>query len=297
MNSMRMGSWILGVLAAVLFLGAAPATAQVPTRDVWVEQEGLSFHGVYWNHGKKKTIIYIPGYGDPGTTGDSIFHRDLFADYAVLSIDPLNQGQSDHAIRADLVDLMNKVILAFMNQEGIHNAYLAGHSAGALQALAFEQAHPTRALNKVVLLDDGQISLGQVPPIQFLPDNVFGLPAGPYSVLQIEALFFDPSSSSMTYDEYITGLTAYTQFDVTETWPAVKKALLLTRDFSLPTIPPSLGVDASAADSAFQQAAMAFACNVKHARWIELAGATHNMWREPASSDAAAAHIARFLRP
>ncbi|ATB40541.1 acetoin dehydrogenase [Cystobacter fuscus] len=294
---MRMGSWVLSVLAAVLFLGAAPARAQVSTRSVWVEQEGISFHGVYWNHGKQKTIIYIPGYGDPGSTGDSIFHRELFADYAVLSIDPLNQGQSGHAVRTDIVDLMNKVILAFLNQEGIRKAFLVGHSAGALQVLAFERAHPTRTLNKVVLLDDGQISLGQVPPIQFLPDNAFGLPAGPYSVIELEALFFDPSSSSMTYDEYITGLTAYTQFDVTETWPAVKKALLLTRDFSLPTLPSALGVDTSAADSAFQQAAMAFTCNVKHGRWIELAGATHDMWNEPASADAAAAHIARFLRP
>ncbi|WP_158501857.1 alpha/beta fold hydrolase [Vitiosangium sp. GDMCC 1.1324] len=294
---MRMRSWVLGVLAAVLFLGAAPARAQVPTRDVWVELEGISFHGVYWNHCKQKTIIYLPGYGDPGTTGDSIFHRDSFADYAVLSIDPLNQGQSGHSTRTDLVALMNKVILAFMNQEGISNAYLAGHSAGALQVLAFQQAHPARALNKVVLLDDGQISLGQTPPIQFLPGNVFGLPAGPYTVLEVEAMFFDPTASDMTYDEYITGLTAYTQFDVTQTWPAVKKALLITRDFSLPAIPPSYGVDMSAADSAFQQAAAAFPGNVKHGRWIELTGATHNMWNEPASADAAATHIARFLRP
>ncbi|WP_257448958.1 alpha/beta fold hydrolase [Archangium lipolyticum] len=297
MNRTRIGSWMMGIAAAVLLVGATSARAQVSIRDVWVEQEGLSFHGVYWNHGKQKTIIYIPGYGNPGSTGDSIFHREIFANYAVLSIDPLNQGLSDHATRTDLVGLMNKVILAFMKQEGIHKAYLAGHSVGALQVLAFQKAHPNRVLNKVVLLDDGQISLGEVPSIQFLPDNAFGLPAGPYSVIDLETLFFDPVSSGMTYDEYITGLTAYTYFDVTETWPAVRKALLITRDFSLPTIPLSLGVDTSAADSAFEQAAMAFESNVRHGRWVELSGSTHNMWREPASADAAAAHIASFLCP
>ncbi|XXU94652.1 phosphoenolpyruvate carboxykinase domain-containing protein [Sorangium sp. So ce1153] len=108
--------------------------------------------------------------------------RGQFRKYGVLSIDPLNQGQSAHDVVTDLVPFMNEVIRQFMDYERIRRAYFVGHSVGAFQVLAFQDAYPRRVKNRVVLLDEGQISFQELPNLVFPEGNNFGIPAGEYSI-------------------------------------------------------------------------------------------------------------------
>ncbi|AUX28089.1 MULTISPECIES: alpha/beta fold hydrolase [Sorangium] len=265
--------------------------APAPVRDVYVDYDGLTFHATCWNCDRHETIVYLPGFGDAGTSGDPILHRDEFRKYGVLSIDPLNQGQSDHDVVTDLVPFMNEVIRRFMDRERIHKAYFVGHSAGAFQVLAFQDAYPHRVKNRVVLLDDGQISFQELPSLVFPEGNDFGLPAGEYSIGDLNAMFCGAPEMGMTYDECVAGIDAYSAFRVEPTWRHLRKVLLITRDFSIPTIP---GVS-EALDSAFRDAARAFTRSVRHAEWVQIPGAEHNLFSKTEWADPTAEAIARFL--
>ncbi|WP_437604032.1 alpha/beta hydrolase [Sorangium sp. So ce590] len=281
---------------ALALLAAQPAMAKcwedpVPVRDVYVDYDGLTFHATCWNCDRHQTIVYMPGFGDAGTSGDPILHRDEFRKYGVLSIDPLNQGQSDHEVVTDLVPFMNEVIRRFMDHERIRRAYFVGHSVGAFQVLAFQDAYPNRVKNRVVLLDDGQISFQDLPNLVFPGGNDFGIPAGEYSIGDVNKMFCGAPEMGMTFDECVAGIDAYSAFGVEPTWDHLRKVLLITRDFSIPTIP---GVS-EALDSAFEDASLAFSESVHHAEWIQIPGAQHNLSSNTEWADATAEAIAQFL--
>lgn len=292
---MKMRFFLMAHAFALALLTSQLAVARgakdyVPVRDVYVAYGGLTFHAIHWNYGRNETIVYLPGFADPGTTGDPILHRGEFRKYGILSIDPVNQGRSDHAVVADVLPYMNEVIRRFMDQEQIRRAYLIGHSAGALQILAFQDAYPCRVKDRVVLLDDGQISFSELPKLVFSEGNIFNFPPGEYTLLEVSLMSCAMEAPAMTYDECVAGINSYLSFMVEPTWEHIRKALLITRDFSIASFPGS-----EAADLAFRDASLAFTQAVARTEWIQIPGAGHNLFSRPEWANATAQAIADFL--
>lgn len=289
----------LAVAAFVLLVVPVTARAQGQTandlpehsiRDIFLNYDGINFHGTIWNEGQGKTIVFIPGMVNFWSTGAQFFHREEFSQYTVLAIDPLNHGQSEHGVITDLVDFMNEVILAFMDQEGIDSAFIVGHSVGAIQALSFQHEYPHRAKNKIVVIDLGFFDTLDAPSMDFPEDNLFGIPPGQYDIRSFEMMLYTPEMG-MSFEEFVAFYDAYWYYDVASTWPSCKKALLITHDFSIATIP---GISEEL-DAYLAEKSAAFESNVTHATWEEIPGAHYDFNRDPVSAAAVAEAIAAFL--
>lgn len=79
--------------------------------------------------------------------------RILSEDYEVYLIDQRNHGKSPHTSEMNY-EVMSDDLLAFMEEQGIEQAHIMGHSMGGKTAMQFTLDHPER-VRKLIIVDIG----------------------------------------------------------------------------------------------------------------------------------------------
>ncbi|WP_299496577.1 alpha/beta fold hydrolase [uncultured Shewanella sp.] len=99
--------------------------------------------------------------------------KTLEPHYRVIRLDVPNHGKSEHGVAMNYPLLADKVI-TLLNDEGIDQAHLVGHSMGGKIAMAMALDHPTR-IKSVVIADIAPIAYSTSNTQQVL-DTILSLP-------------------------------------------------------------------------------------------------------------------------
>ncbi|MEO0472600.1 MAG: alpha/beta fold hydrolase [Bacteroidota bacterium] len=106
----------------------------------------------YKSFGQGPALIILHGLF--GSLDNWVSHaRSLSEDYSVYILDQRNHGKSPHAPDWDY-DIMAEDLAEFMDQHGIMQAHLLGHSMGGKTVIAFANLYPER-IDKLIVADMG----------------------------------------------------------------------------------------------------------------------------------------------
>lgn len=94
-------------------------------------------------------IVIIPGLFGSIANWRS-FAKTLSADFPVIVVDQRNHGQSPHADSNDYFDLASD-LLELLDDYGLDQVHLCGHSMGGKTAMSFSLLYPERVSSLVVL--------------------------------------------------------------------------------------------------------------------------------------------------
>ncbi|MBL4836877.1 MAG: alpha/beta fold hydrolase [Kordiimonadaceae bacterium] len=98
----------------------------------------------------KETLLLLHGlFGSADNVGG--IARILQHDFNLIAVDHRNHGRSPHADQMDY-NVMAADVLAVMDNEGLENAYVFGHSMGGKVAMQLALTHPSR-VKKLIVAD------------------------------------------------------------------------------------------------------------------------------------------------
>jgi pimeloyl-ACP methyl ester carboxylesterase len=75
--------------------------------------------------------------------------KELETDFTLYLVDQRNHGDSPHSDKWNY-EVMAEDLLEFLNEEGLENVYLLGHSMGGKTAMTFATNHPDRVARLIV---------------------------------------------------------------------------------------------------------------------------------------------------
>lgn len=97
-----------------------------------------------------RSLIIMHGLFGSGRNWHGIA-KQLSEHFTVYTLDMRNHGGSPHQAKMSYTDMATDV-LQFMDQQGLSEAYVLGHSMGGKVAMTFALAHPER-VTKLVVVD------------------------------------------------------------------------------------------------------------------------------------------------
>ncbi|MEM7371236.1 MAG: alpha/beta fold hydrolase [Bacteroidota bacterium] len=104
----------------------------------------------FQSYGQGPALIILHGLF--GSLDNWVSHaRKLANDFSVYTIDQRNHGKSPHADRWDY-DVMAEDLAEFMDQQGIMQAHLLGHSMGGKTVMKLAGSFPER-IDKLIVVD------------------------------------------------------------------------------------------------------------------------------------------------
>src|SRR5438552_3520791 len=118
-----------------------PLAATKPVgRSGYVDRDGLKLHHLEYGDAGAAVVI-VPGITSPAATWEFV-SLDLARDYRVITVDIRGRGLSDTPVAGfTLADYAGDV-KAVIQQLGLENPALVGHSMGARIAAAVRVLHP-----------------------------------------------------------------------------------------------------------------------------------------------------------
>ena len=118
----------------------------------------------YSTQGSGKPIILMHGmFGSLSNLG--LIGRALLDSYTVISVDLRNHGESPHSLVMDYPCMANDII-DLMDNLGLHQASLLGHSMGGKIAMQIALNHP-KQVHKLIVAD--------IAPVDYKPDRHGGV--------------------------------------------------------------------------------------------------------------------------
>ncbi|NAZ37097.1 alpha/beta fold hydrolase [Rubellimicrobium sp. CFH 75288] len=147
-------------LLAFLLCGASAVLAQVPSQADWnaareavdlPDGPALAFVEVEAPEGAAAAdpLILLHGYTDNSRSWSLVMPH--LGERRMLALDLRGHGRSEAPACCYGIDSFAHDLLGFMDAMGIERADLAGHSLGAMTAIAFAAAHPER-VDRIVLI-------------------------------------------------------------------------------------------------------------------------------------------------
>lgn len=89
------------------------------------------------------TIVLLPGYGtaSPALDFKGLVNK-LKTEYKVITIEPFGYGLSDDTNEERTIEIMNQELHDCLNQLGVEEYYLAGHSIAGIYGLNYINSYP-----------------------------------------------------------------------------------------------------------------------------------------------------------
>lgn len=96
--------------------------------------------------GHSQTIVFLPGYGTtaPGLDFTPLMD-ELSEDYHVVAIEPFGYGDSDGTDRPRTIDNITEEIHLAIEQLGLHDYILCGHSISGIYSIYYLNRYPNEA--------------------------------------------------------------------------------------------------------------------------------------------------------
>ena len=107
----------------------------------------------YWEAGKGKPLIFIPGWSGNGAEYINILYL-LRQQYHVYVLDPRNQGLSQRVEYGNRIARFAVDLKEFTDHLGIKSADFCGHSMGASVLWSYIDLFGTKGIRKVVFVDE-----------------------------------------------------------------------------------------------------------------------------------------------
>lgn len=122
--------------------------------DHQVELNGLRFHYVTWGSPENPTLICLHGLRSYARTFDLIAER-LLDRFHIIGLDQRGRGDTEwDSDRNYYTDQYVSDLEAFVDNLGIQQFHILGHSMGGANALMYAGRHPNRVLS-LILEDSG----------------------------------------------------------------------------------------------------------------------------------------------
>jgi len=131
-------------------------------QDKYLTVKGLKLHYLEWGNKTQQTMLLLHGFQDCARGWDS-FAKSISRDYHVIAMDHRGHGDSQWSPDAayKLPDYIDD-ITGFVDQLGLQNVVLVGHSAGGRNAMVYIAAHPDK-VERVVIVD--------IDPLSYNPET------------------------------------------------------------------------------------------------------------------------------
>jgi pimeloyl-ACP methyl ester carboxylesterase len=107
----------------------------------------------YWEAGKGKPLIFVPGYSANGAEYINVLYL-LSQQYHVYVIDPRNQGLSQHVAYGTRISRYAMDVKELTDHIGAKSAYFCGWSMGASVMWSYIDLFGTQSIDKLALIDE-----------------------------------------------------------------------------------------------------------------------------------------------
>ncbi len=107
----------------------------------------------YWEAGKGKPLIFIPGWSSNGAECVNILYL-LSKQYHMYVLDPRNQGLSQRVDYGNRIARFAVDLKEFADHLGLKSADYCGHSMGASVLWSYIDLFGTKSIRKVVFIDE-----------------------------------------------------------------------------------------------------------------------------------------------
>ena len=107
----------------------------------------------YWEAGKGKPLIFVPGWSANGAQYVNLMFL-LAKNYHVFVLDPRNQGRSQHVDHGTRIARYSMDLRQLGEHLGVTSADYVGHSMGAAILWSYIDLFGTKGMHKVVFVDE-----------------------------------------------------------------------------------------------------------------------------------------------
>ncbi len=144
---------VIGVLLSCQGLAAQTASAPAGWTDGYVMANGIRIH--YWRTGGDKPVLLMAhGSSDDGLCWTNLA-KELVQDYDIIMADARGHGLSDPPSASDPVDAQVEDLAGLIEQLGLKNPILMGHSMGSSSVAWFAAKYPD--VPRAAILEDPRL--------------------------------------------------------------------------------------------------------------------------------------------
>lgn len=144
---------VIGVLLSYQGLAAQTASPPAGWTDGYVIANGIRIH--YWRTGGDKPVLLMAhGSSDDGLCWTNLA-KELVHDYDIIMADARGHGLSDPPSESDPVDAQVEDLAGLIEQLGLKNPILMGHSMGSSSVAWFAARYPD--VPRAVILEDPRL--------------------------------------------------------------------------------------------------------------------------------------------